>query len=567
MRTWNYCTSMSSFFKNKKIIFIGIVLLFLAIRLPGLHLPYHQDERKAVVGYSSWSSGTPHPPLTRTIFASDATIFGYDNFRAMFLVFGIANLILLWHFVSGRFGRGAAAWSALFFAVAYYSVLGSLMTEMDGQVLPFFFLLSLIAYFNWREAVSRQKKIKWGILLALVLILGFLTKLNFIIAVGAIILDFLIEYRKKFANKKVLIKYGLFTMGFLSLLAMVLVNAKLFFQSYDLSMTIGHVKDFIKFSGRAYLQVLIQVAKAIMYSSPLLLVPLFFTAKNDLKRFRIFWVFLFLGTIFYLIIFDFSRSALDKYLAFMIVPLSIMAGTIVHNILSGDHNKSLIPTGEVVFFGVVFAVIIFSLQFLPHFTPPLYPKEEWLGRIIKLKWNFVFPFTGGSGPLGFYVSWLFIVLSWIVSIALAVWALEKRSWQKFAMLAIFIIGMFYNAAFVEEYLFGKINGDPNALLKKVVSFIDKNPAISKVITYNDIGAYELAKIGKYERRLYAAPKFEKSYTDILQNFQGHYLVIDIPHLSLESPYARHFSACDTIYEDYSGKISAKIYKCRNGSKL
>ncbi|OGN05647.1 MAG: hypothetical protein A2831_00485 [Candidatus Yanofskybacteria bacterium RIFCSPHIGHO2_01_FULL_44_17] len=554
---------MFNFFKNKKAVFLSILFLFLVLRLPGLHLPYHQDERKAVVGYSSLSSGTPHPPLTRAIFTLDATIFGRDNFRAMPLVFGVANLFLLFYFVRRRFGYGAAVWSSLFFSLSFYSVLGSLVTEMDGQVLPFFFLLSLVAYFNWKEAPSPRKKTIWGVFLAFSLILGFLTKLNFIIAVGAIILDFLIENRKSFVNKKLLIKYGLAVLGFLALLAVALFNAKLFFRSYDLSMTLGHVNDFIKLSGRAYLQVIIQVAKAIMYVSPLLLVPIFFVNKGDWKKFRIFWLFLLLGAIFYLIIFDFSRSALDKYLAFIIVPLSIIAGTIMADAWKKSEAKLLIPTGELIFSGLVLASIIFSVQFLPHFTPPLYPKEEWISRIIKLRWNFVFPFTGGSGPLGFYVSWLFIALSWSISILLALAALFKKELRKLAMCGIIVVGLFYNLAFAEEYLLGRINGSPNALLKKAISFIENNSAIGRVISYNDIGAYEFIKIDKYERRLYAAPKFEAAYADILQNFQGHYLVIDIPHLSSESPYAKHFMTCDTIYEDRSGKISAKVYNCKN----
>lgn len=267
-----------------------------------------------------------------------------------------------------------------------------------------------------------------------------------------------------------------------------------------------------------------------------------------------------------MIIFDFSRSALDKYLAFIIVPLSIMAGTVVHNAWKESEEFST-PAGELIFSSLILATIIFYLQFLPHFTPPLYPKEEWIGRIVKLKWNFVFSFTGGSGPLGFYVSWFFIALSWIISIVLAMTALIKRNWRRPALLVIFVVGLFYNVAFAEEYLFGKINGNPNILLKKAVNFIEHNSAIDSVISYNDIGAYELMKIGKYERRLYAAPKFEKSYTDILKNFKGHYLVIDIPRLNPESPYAKHFLTCNATYEDYSGKISAKIYNCSGSSKL
>ena len=115
--------------------------------------------------------------------------------------------------------------------------------------------------------------------------------------------------------------------------------------------------------------------------------------------------------------------------------------------------------------------------------------------------------------------------------------------------------------FIEEYLFGKINGSPNLLLKNAVEFIGENDKIKRVITYNDIGGGELVKIGKYERRLYAAPKFEEGYGNILRNFKGHYLVIDIPHLSEESPYAKHFVACKVAYQKYHQKISSKIYDC------
>ena len=124
------------------------------------------------------------------------------------------------------------------------------------------------------------------------------------------------------------------------------------------------------------------------------------------------------------------------------------------------------------------------------------------------------------------------------------------------------LGILYNTVFAEEYLFGKINGNSNMLFKNAFTFIKNNSAIKKVITYNDIGGGQLAKIGKYERRLYAAPKFEESYKNILSKFSGHYLVIDIPHLSPDSPYAKHFATCRVIYEERHGKITSKIYDCQ-----
>src|SRR3989344_1654615 len=499
---------------SHKTIFITVALFFILLRLPGLDLPYHQDEKKYAVSISVADSNTPHPPISKAIMIYTAKIFGRDNFRVMPFLFSIANLLLLFYFVRFKYGMRAALWAILLFAVSYYSVLASLMVDIDGAIMPFFLLLSLINYYKWQNAEDRRSEVIWGMALVIALILGFLTKLSFIIVVGALILDYLSQVLGA-GNKKALFRYGVAAVGLLVFLGLILWGARAIFPSFNLARTLSHAQDYFHLTGRAYLQVLIQSVKAVLYLSPLMILPLIFLTKERLAKLRLFFIFIFLGLIFYLVIFDFSRAALDKYLTFLILPLAVISGVIFNEIFGQEGRRGMHPG---LLIGLAFVIIIFFSQFLQHFIPPLYPKEEWMGRIIKFKWNFVFPFTGGSGPVGFYVSWLFIGLSWIASAIFAILALIKKQQRSYFLTMVLALGFIYNLVFAEEYLFGRINGSPGVLLKNAVNFIEKNEKIKRVISYNDIGGYEIAKIGKYERRLYAAPKFESSYIDILENF-------------------------------------------------
>ncbi len=557
---------MFDFLKNKKIIFIFIFLAFILIRLPGLNFPYHEDERGwAGLGSAGLKGlgGFVHPPFTSLIFIAAVKVFGGDHLRYLPFLFSIANFWLLFILVRRRFSTKAALWSVLFFSIGFYNVLASLMVDTDGQVLPFFFLLSAIFYYKWRESPNFKNKLILGSALITSIFLGSLTKLSFVIAFGAIALDFLYSQKSLLSRQK-LVEIALIIIGLFTLLFLLILGIMYLLPNANILKPLTYWKHFVIFSGRDYLQISNQFFKALLYSSPPLLAPPLFLTKDLAKKMRLFIIFLVLGLTFYLVIFDFSSGALDRYFQFMIVPLSIISGVIVSNIL---ESRSVYSKKKAIVLGCAIGLALFSLQFLPHFVPALYPKAEWFSRILNLKWNFLFPFIGGSGPMGFYVSWLFMATVWLVTIIMAVLAFMKTNLRKGLWIIILILGFLYNGVFVEEYLFGKINGSPVVLLKNAVDFIKNDPSIKKVITYNNIGYPELLKIGKYERRLYAAPKFEPSYIDILKNFKGHYLIINIPRLHSDSPYEKYFLSCKTIYEEFSGKISARIYDCKNAINM
>jgi len=543
-------------YKKEIFILASIVVILIMVRLPGLSLPYHQDEWKNVNSSSDMAkAGTffAHPPLMQMVFVASYNLLGSDYMRVLPLLFFIASIPVLYLVMRDRFDAKTARWSVFLFVVCFYSVLGSLSPDVDGAILPFLFLLSVYMY---------DKKRLW--LLLPILLAGLLIKLSFILVVGAIVLDYLIGNWKNFNTKKIAL-FGLSLLGFAVIYAGLICLIKFAYPAFDLNLMFGHANQFAEGLGRNWIQIIVQAIKAIFYLSPLLLAPLLFINGEIVKKTRVFVVYLLLGLVFYFVLFDFSRGALDKYLMFAVVPLAIIVGSIFGTLFQNKKLKTPI------IIGIIISVALLLINFLPHSIVPLYPKEEWFGRVLTFKWNILNPFHGGSGPMGFYVSFLFIILSFLSSFVFSVLALFKKEWRASVGAILLMIGFTYNAIFSEELLFGKINGNAPKLLEEASSFIENLPQIKKIITYNDIGAYNLSKMGKYAGRIYATPESEEGYRKKFEEYiktpGNYFLVVDMPQINPESFYGKFFASCQPVFESQSGKIEAKVYTCgRNGGK-
>lgn len=440
---------------------------------------------------------------------------------------------------------------------SYYSILASLMVDTDGQIMPFFFLLALIGYYKIRDTES-QRKIWWGILLAVALVLGFLVKVSFLLAIGAIILDFLWIQKSKVSSKKIL-KYGMYVLFGLAGLALLLYIMKFIFPFFNLSASLKYWEHFAV-KDRNWFQTGIQCVKGLLYSSPFLVGIPFLASKQTLARLRPFLFFLGSAFIFYVVLFDFSVGALDRYLQLLILPLIVLSAVTVTHILNISDKR----TKEYALLGVIVALSILLLQTLPHYVPALHPKTEWVSRFLSLRWNFTYPFSGGSGPLGFYVSFLLISCSWIITTAVVAWAWYKPNARKLAVVFLIPIAFAYNGAFAEEYLVGFWNGHAPKLLAHAVEFIRINPDIKKVTVYNDNGGSDVQATGKYHRRLYVDPMFDlDGKVQTLNNDKMHYFVLDVPRLDPNSVYVRYFASCIKVYEEVDKKMSAIVYDCRN----
>ena len=353
--------------------------------------------------------------------------------------------------------------------------------------------------------------------------------------------------------------------GFGFIYTVLLYLIQFIYPAFNIGIMFGHANQFADNLGRNWIQVIVQGIKATFYLSPLLLVPLLFINKEIFKKTRIFFVYLIIGFIFYFVPFDFSRGALDKYLMFAIIPLVTICGVIFGDIFNSSNKLIskkflLLSLGG----GVVISSFFLAFNFLSHSVIPLYPKEEWFNRVLHFDWKILNPFNGGSGPLGFYISFLFIALTFITSLVLGVVGYFEKEWRQGIVVIMIVIGVTYNFVFVEELMFGKINGSAPEVLKSTVSFITKTDSIKKIISYNDIGNRELSVVGKYENRFYASPNFEADHKKRFSEFSGQYLVVDIPHLYENGFYGKFFGQCQSLFETSSGKITGRVYDCPQG---
>jgi 4-amino-4-deoxy-L-arabinose transferase-like glycosyltransferase len=553
--------------KNKLRLALGVVLLLhLALRIPGLSQPYHQDEYKwaQIVAVGSPTAGTiPHPPLSELIYTITDRVFGNGHLRMMPFLFSILNLGLIFLVARKRYGDKTALIAAGLFSVSFYSILASLMVDTDGQILPCLFLLGLLAYDRFLDSQERKYKWSWFSLFIAAMALGMLTKLSFIIPVAVFVLDAAYRERKRI-NKKVL-AYGLGAAAGLAVVCLLLLlNAHYVFPKFNFSWFFSYTQRFFILGGRNWFQTLIQLLKSLMYASPLLLALLCLASREILAKTRIFWLHLGATFMFYIVLFDFSVGALDRYLQAFVIPLCMISAVVVNEFLfsAGGRLKRwhmAVTVGS--------ALVLFSLQFLPHVVPPQHPKAEWLSRLASLKWNFLFPFSGGSGPLGFYVSFLFVAACFIACWTMAVGAFFRPVWRKPLALGIVAVGLVYNFTFTEEYLFGKINGFTPGLLRGVLAYVGSHPEIETVITYNDTGTYELTAMRKYYRRLYVDPMFEASNIKKMNAFKGYYMVVDFPRINPQSIYAHYFNTCKAVYHDASRRINADVYDCRGAEDI
>ncbi len=564
--------------KKEWIVLIVLFLAFIGLRLPAIHAPYHQDEYKWVL-YSHpeiMPPGTvPHPPLTEVIYTKIGPMVGDMNFRTIPFAFSIINFFLIIYLARIIFDKQTAFWALFLFTISFYSILASVMVDVDGAVMPFFFMLMTIGYIKLRE--SNWRSWKWLTVVIIGAIGGFLIKVSGALPIVAIVLDFAFE-KRVFSNWKKILKYLLWCALGAAFLGLMLVWIKYLFPFFNLEKALiywQHFANSSSFLDRGWFQTFVQFTKGLLYASPLLVVGSLFADKEIIKKTRVLWLFIIVGLIFYLIAFDFSIGALDRYFEFWVVPLSIIAGAVfaktlgfftVANFSLQNFKRSLKSAlnDRVVILPIIVSLAIFLFQFFTHHTPPLYPKTEWINRVLAFKWNFLFPFMGGSGPLPFYVSFAFMAMAWITALIFFIVYIRKHAFKKGAVIAVLILGLMYNGVFIEEYLVGAINGNSRDLVEDATAFISKQDDIKMVTVYNDNGGFNIMALNKYRKRLYIDPKFDiEEKMKTLNMYKEHYMVVEIPYIDPSTKYAEYFNGCEVVYEKISGKIRSRIYDCKN----
>lgn len=554
-------------FKNWSGPLVAIAAIFFVFLSLGAGQIYHQDEHRwAMIVNSVFDDlnlTSPHPPLFETLFRFVGGLIGYGHLRWGILVFGLFNLFLIYKVSLKLSGRRMIAYLASFlFAFNVYSQIAALQIDIDGALLPFFVLLGFYAYLNLR-AIKPKKK--WMVIFILVLILGFLTKLSFALFPAVLAADYLAM--KFFLTKKNQPKINFWKVLPWVLGAAVFCGIFYFLATAKLERIWEYAVEhkIFNFSARAYFELSFKVMKSLVWLSPLLFWPVIFGlfSKETRKKYSFWYFYLLAGLTFYLMLFDFAKLTIERYLMFLIVPACLIAAEVLY----GWWERA--KTNRHCIFWLLFSVaLIFSaltavILSWPHDILPLNPKSAYVERLYSGHLNFLIPFSGGSGPVGFYFSALFIILCWLAMLVFGTMAWRGKKFGDVWIIAFIIFGLGYNLLFSGEFLWGRLYGSPAKLARQSVDYVLANPDISGVITYNDIGPYDLKLNGKYTSRFYTAP--ERNYTEKLSAYRGYYMIVDFPAIDKNGRYWPLIKNCPAVKIFKDKSIQSYIFNC--GQKI
>ncbi|OGN10659.1 MAG: hypothetical protein A3B91_03140 [Candidatus Yanofskybacteria bacterium RIFCSPHIGHO2_02_FULL_41_29] len=545
-------------FDKYTLLLVGLVVFFVVSRFLGFDQIYHQDEYRwaSIANPFFGNLESPHPPLSEFAYKFAGRIFGLDYLRIVPFLFSFFNLILIYIIsLKATQSKGVALIAAGLFTVNIYSLIANLQIDIDGAFLPFFILLAYYSFLHISEKGRREKR--WFVLFGLAIIGGFLTKLSFLLFIGALIVDQAIKfYGSKDGGglRKTVHKLWPWLAVLLAVFA-----AFYYFYATRMEMVVeyaGHFKSF-NFGSRAYFDLVFKIFKSLVWLSPFLLLPVLCGVfmRDVLRRYRIWFIYLFINLIFYLILFDFATLTIERYFMFWIVPSVLISAQVITDLL----KKQAISRNIYIVVAAAFILISYFILSLPHDVLPLNPKTAYLDRVKSLDLSFLIPFTGGSGPSGFYFSAIFIILTWLISVVSLAGALFVKNRRSLFLAAFIVFGVVYNILFSAEYLSGPLNGSVDKVAKETIQYVNSSNSVKEVITYYDIGAYYLKLNGKYNARFYTAPT--RDYSERINAYQGQYMIVDFPAIDKNGRYWPVISKCPLLKKFQDKKIESYIFDC------
>ncbi|HUO50631.1 MAG TPA: glycosyltransferase family 39 protein [Candidatus Paceibacterota bacterium] len=543
--------------RGATLVCLVLSALALGIRFVGLSQPYHQDEYKWAFivdpAHNAGEAAIPHPPLAEWLYHLTGAHFGYDHLRLLPFFASFIFGILLFYIVRRVYGLRAASLALFFWAIDLYAVLASLQIDIDGVLLPIFTLCMLGGYELWKTEKFSARVIA---LFAIGIVGGAFTKLSFVLAPVAIALDLLWRYRHLILQRPRILREIL--VGFCALAVLALIG---FFALKNVPI-FSYAEKFMHVGGRDYFELMFLTAKAVIYLSPFLILGALLGLKR-FHRFSLWFWFLAASILFYAVAFDFTHTTLDRYWMVLILPCVVITAGVL-----GEQIENLrVGTNEIALGAVCAALVALASAIVfsaPKVVIPLQPKDAFLHAFFSGHWSFLIPLSGGSGPLGFYLPLDGIAFLGLLSLAGAIILLcaQSRRAQIFAMCLVVCAGIVYNGFGVAEYLGGFFYGSAPAVYAQLITRVNGDPSIPQVITYNDIGAYELTLSGKYFKRFYTDPMFAQTNVGKFSSYDGYYMVLDMPAINTDSAYWKYFQQCKNVYQTNDKQISGYIFDCR-----
>jgi 4-amino-4-deoxy-L-arabinose transferase-like glycosyltransferase len=307
-----------------------VLLVALALRLPGMGLVPYYDEASFISGTQNFLAGDPgrpytdfipHPPLSMVLYGASFLAFGASAYAARLvpLLAGMATIIVSYLLARDLYGRRAAILAAALMSLAFYHVWSSLLVDIDGGILALFAVLSLFSYNRLSTGGGRR----WALLLGVSLGLAALTKYTAVLLAPAILAADAAGHRLR--NWKPLAAALLLAAAMAAAFPLYCLATS---QAGVFLSTISHSNSYVSLASPA--AVAVSAAKAVFFGFQYMTPMLPLLAALAVLRKRDEWRgVLVIPALAFLFFYSFvlTGGSKSRYLSILVPPVAILAGS------------------------------------------------------------------------------------------------------------------------------------------------------------------------------------------------------------------------------------------------
>ena len=483
-----------------KWLFLFLILATI-IRAQGLDLALYSDE-------AGWANDlikpnldnieyVPHPPLMIVLeqFAYKITKADIISFRLVPFLISIINMILIYVIAKKWYNKKTAITAIALFTISYWATQAALQIDMDGSLLTLWFILAAMFtsnYFKKGEQTDENSKIKLKNQILLGIVLG-LTMLSKYTGVLLFVTIFIYAILKTKSIKKT-IKY----------LALPTITSGIVFSLFPLwafltgnslfNNTLGHT------GGDWYLTLIRPLTYLFLWATPLLFyftllhfcerqkeikkeigqtkeeenahkLKINYEKDNDLLL--VVWAAVIF--LFYTFVISGKAPTFGRYFMPMIPPLILLSA---RYIAKQEFTQKQTIKGITVF---IVTYILFKIINLKTTTVLNHNINNYINSALQFKLNFLFPYTGSSGPF-FWISFTNIALTLVATTILLIIIVYKTFSKKKEkkknigtyIMMLLVISAAFNMLLITEYIYSPTQPSHTEITNDIVKFLFAN---------------------------------------------------------------------------------------------
>lgn len=472
------------FWQNHKYLFLFIILAIF-IRANGLNLALVSDEASWTIEINEMSlndiSHIPHPPIMMWVYQSVYKLFGENMivYRLVPLLFSIINMILVYLITTKVYSKKAAILALALYTTSYWATQAALQVDMDGSSLTTMYLITAYILINYTQKSghsinTRDNKTKTRVLIGITLGIALLIKYTAILLFATAVLYILIKERSLKKCMQIMLPATIIAALIFTVFPLwaILTDNPLWERSLD------HT------GGAYYLTLVRPITYLFLWATPLLFYFAILSVwkqpeetkeaykKRVLEKDLLFILWLVVVFLFYALVISGKAPTFDRYMMPMIPALVILSASFI---AKQEWTKKELWIGIISFIIVYIAANIINLTTTKTLVHNI---SNYLNAAFAGQWNFLFPYTGSSGPF-FWISFINIGSMLIMTLCCGGFIInsyikKRNKYVSRVIMLLLAVSLAYNALLISEFIFTPTQPSHTQIVEQINAYIYEN---------------------------------------------------------------------------------------------